>query len=323
MTAASGRPGDPAVSVVVATRDRAARLSALLAALARQTLPRERFEVVVVDDGSADGTPARLANGAVDVALRHERPRGPAAARNTGWRAARAPLVAFTDDDCRPEPGWLEAGLAAAAGAPGAIVQGRTRPEPAEEALLHESPRARSIRIDSLGPFFETCNIFYPRALLERAGGFDERILTPGSEDTDLALRAFEQGAAARFEPEALVNHEVSEPTLSDAVRFTRRWGTLAWLVGRHPSLRRHFPWRGRVWRESHGRLLLAVAGLGLGARRPIFLLWCLPYLSYRHGWRPRGLARSLAELPGVAAVDLAEVAVLVAASARNRVLFL
>jgi len=311
------------VSVVVATRDRAARLRSLLAALAAQTLPRERFEVVVVDDGSTDDTPSALLDGAVETDLRHERPRGPAAARNTGWRAARAPLVAFTDDDCRPEPGWLAAGLAAASAAPGAVVQGRTRPEPADEALLGRSPRARSIRIDALGPFYETCNVFYPRALLERTGGFDERIITPGSEDTDLALRAFEQGAGAVFAPDALVNHEVAEPTLAQAIRFTRRWRTLAWLVKRHPSLRASFPWRGRVWRESHGRVLLAVAGLGLGARRPIFLVWCLPYLSYRHGWRPAGLARSLAELPGAAAVDLAEVAVLAAASARHRVLFL
>lgn len=323
MTATSGGSGDPAVSVVVATRDRAARLRSLLDALTAQTLPRGRFEVVVVDDASTDDTPSALRNGSVETGLRHERPRGPAAARNTGWRAARAPLVAFTDDDCRPEPGWLEAGLAASAAAPGALVQGRTRPEPADEEALGRSPRARTIRIDALGPFYETCNVFYPRALLERTGGFDERITTPGSEDTDLALRAFEQGARAVFAPDALVNHEVSEPTLAQAIRFTRRWRTLAWLVKRHPSLRASFPWRGRVWRESHGRLLLAVAGLGLGARRPIFLVWCLPYLSYRHGWRPAGLARSLVELPGAAAVDLAEVAVLAAASARHRVLFL
>ncbi len=323
MTVATGRTTGLAVSVVVATRDRADRLPALLGALAAQTLPRERFEVVVVDDGSADATSAALADGAVEIALRHARPRGPAAARNTGWRAASGPIVAFTDDDCRPEPEWLAAGLAAAAAAPGALIQGRTRPEPGDEPRLRDRPRARSIRIDALGPFFETCNVFYPRALLERAGGFDERITTPGSEDTDLALRSLEEGARAAFAPDAVVNHAVSEPTLTQAVRFTWRWRTLAWLVKRHPSLRARFPWRGRIWRESHGRLLLALAGLALGARRPIFLVWCLPYLSYRHGWRPAGLARSLADLPGAAAVDLAEVAVLAAASARHRVLFL
>src|SRR3954453_18710822 len=55
---------------------------------------------------------------------------GPAAARNEGWRAARAPLVAFTDDDCQARPGWLEAGLRAARENPGAFVQGPTEPIP-------------------------------------------------------------------------------------------------------------------------------------------------------------------------------------------------
>ncbi|MEA2352273.1 MAG: mycofactocin glycosyltransferase, partial [Thermoleophilaceae bacterium] len=91
---------------MVPTRDRAERLPVLLEALAAQTLARDRYEVVAVDDGSADDTPRVLAAADVDRVVRHERSRGPAAARNSGWRAASAPLVAFTDDDCRPEPGW-------------------------------------------------------------------------------------------------------------------------------------------------------------------------------------------------------------------------
>jgi glycosyltransferase involved in cell wall biosynthesis len=312
----------PDVSVVVATRERPDRVAALVEALERQTLPRERFEVVIVDDGSGDGTTAVLRDPRIDRAVRQERSRGPATARNLGWHAASAPLVAFTDDDCRPEPGWLAAGLAAHRAAPGAIVQGRTRPEPAEEHKL-EHPRARSIRVEQLGPFFETCNVFYPRALLERLGGFDETIPTAGSEDTDLALRSFELGARAVFAPEALVNHAVHEFTLPDAVRFTVRWRTLVRLVKRHPSLRAVFPWRGRVWRETHARLILALVGLALACRSRLFLLWCLPYLSYRHGWRPAGIARTLRELPGVALVDLAELGVLAAASTRQRSLLL
>ena len=180
--------------MVVPTRNRAERVRVVLDALAGQTLPRDRFEVVVVDDGSA----APLAPSGADKLLKHDSPRGPAAARNTGWRAARAPLVAFTDDDCRPEPGWLEAGLRAHRTSPGSIVQGRTRPEPADEPIL-DRPHSRSIRVDSLGPFFQTCNVFYPRELLERVGGFDERIPTPSSEDADLALRALASGAGAVF----------------------------------------------------------------------------------------------------------------------------
>jgi len=322
MSAHGPQSAQPDVSVVVATRNRPDSVLRLLDALERQTLDRRRFEVVIVDDGSRDGTAAVLRDPRVDRTLRQEPSRGPASARNLGWRAAAAPLVAFTDDDCRPEPGWLEAGLRAHAAAPDAVVQGRTQPDPGEEHLLTR-PRARSIRVEQLGPFFETCNIFYPRPLLEHLDGFDETIPTAGSEDTDLALRSFEQGARAVFAPDALVSHAVHEFTLADAVRFTVRWRTLVALVKRHPRLRAVFPWRGRIWRESHARLILALVGLALGRRWPMFLLWCVPYLSYRHGWRPAGLARTLRELPGVAPVDLAELAVLAAASARQRLLLL
>jgi GT2 family glycosyltransferase len=230
--------------------------------------------------------------------------------------------VAFTDDDCTPQPGWLEAGLRAHRGSPGALIQGVTRPDPGEAHRL-ERPRARSIRVEQLGPFYETCNVFYPRALLERLGGFDETIPTAGSEDTDLALRAFEQGATAVLAPDALVHHAVHEFTLAAAVRFTVRWRTLVRLVKRHPRLRAAFPWRGRVWRESHARLLLALAGLALSGRSRLFLLWCLPYLSYRNGWSPAGLRRSVRELPELLPVDAAELLVLAAASARHRRLLL
>jgi GT2 family glycosyltransferase len=312
----------PQVSVVVATRDRPEGVRALLDALDRQTLPRDRFEVVIVADGPETGSEPALGDPRIDRVLRLDAQRGPATARNAGWRASAGPYVAFTDDDCRPQPRWLEAGLQALRGAPGALVQGVTRPEPEEEHRLAQ-PHARSIRVERLGPFFETCNVFYPRELLERLDGFDETIPTAGSEDTDLALRAFERGAGARLAEDAVVHHAVNEFTLADAIRFTVRWRTLAGLVARHPRLRSVFPWRGRIWREAHARLLLALAGLALAGRSRLFLLWCLPYLSYRNGWSPAGLARTLRELPVRAPVDAAELAVLARASARERILFL
>jgi len=308
--------------VVVATRDRCARLAVLLSALEAQDLPGEHFEVVVIDDGSRDATPELLRSHPHVRTLRHARAGGPARARNAGWRLARAPLVAFTDDDCRPEPGWLRAGLTAHASAPGAVVQGATRPEPAGEELLRR-PLARSVRVQRLGPFFQTCNVFYPRALLERVAGFDESIPTAAAEDTDLALRAFELGAGAVWAPGALVNHDVVELPLARAVRGAWRWRTMVPLVRRHPRLRAAFPWHGRVWRESHARLALALAGTALARRHPAFAAWWLPYLALGHGWGPRALARSATELPQRLPVDLAELAVLGLSSARHRRLLL
>ena len=71
--------------------------------------------------------------------------------------------MAFTDDDCRPEPGWLEALVAAARRAPGSVVQGLTRPDPLEAAVL-AAPHVRTLSIEPVGPFAQTCNIVYPRA---------------------------------------------------------------------------------------------------------------------------------------------------------------
>src|SRR5260370_11204110 len=104
----------PVVSVVIATRGRAELLAGVVAALEAQRGVGP-FEVVFVDDASGDDTPVELGRlqrtSTIPIVVRsQERQQGPAAARNVGWRAARAPFVAFTDDDCRPGPDWL-AGL--------------------------------------------------------------------------------------------------------------------------------------------------------------------------------------------------------------------
>ncbi|MEI6446949.1 MAG: glycosyltransferase [Actinomycetes bacterium] len=314
-----GSAARPAVSVVVATRDRRQRLGRLLDALEAQTVGRSSFELIVIDDGSADGT-SQLLEGRVERLIRHEQSTGPAIARQAGWQASRSDLIAFTDDDCRPEPDWLERALVAHRDAPGSIVQGQTRPDP-EEAHLLPDPLSRSIRVDGLGPFFQTCNVFYPKALLELTGGFDPTIPRPSVEDADLAMRALATGCGAVYAEDAVVNHAVEVQPLAHAVRGARRWASLIPLVERHPELRSAFPWRGLVWRETHARLLLAIAGLGLAGAtgRKAFLLWVIPYLTLRHGWYPVSLLRTLRTLPKVAPVDLAEIAVLAKASVEGR----
>src|SRR4051812_9195518 len=117
------------VSVVFATHDRPMRLARQLEALRSQTLAPDRYEIVVVDDASGPETRAVLEreqarDGAPLKVIHHDVSQGPAAARNAGWRAAQAPLIAFTDDDCQAPAGWLEAGLRASADHPGSFVQG-------------------------------------------------------------------------------------------------------------------------------------------------------------------------------------------------------
>ncbi len=263
-------PGGCAASVVFATHNRADRLAALLASLREQDL-QETFEVVVVDDGSRDHTSSVLAveqrRGVLDLrVIVHQRARGPAAARNAGWRAARAPFVAFTDDDCTVVPGWLRSLHAAWAHEEARIVQGRVVPDPAEDD--RNGPFSRSLRVGSLGPFFQTANVAYGRTLLERVGGFDEATFSvPGGEDADLAHRCFAAGATAVFASEALAHHAVHELGAIGKLKVAWRWHETVRIYARHPALRQTLTYRV-FWKKTH--YLLVRALLGLLAPRPV-----------------------------------------------------
>ncbi|MEX2194891.1 MAG: glycosyltransferase [Thermoleophilaceae bacterium] len=321
----------PEISVALATRDRPVRLRWLLNALAEQTLARERFEVVVANGSTRPETTRLLAAHplARDGVLRHldvPPAPGPARNRNHCWRAARAPLVLFTDDDCRPPADWLERALDAALRHPGAIVQGRTTPDPDEGEIVHACPHARTQRVDPPTPFAETCNIAYPREVLERHGGFHEDEPLQACEDTDLALRARESGTDYVGAPEMLTYHAVDAVSLLHRVRASGRWGELPWLVKRHPRLRRETYYLRIFWTPIHLCTALAVAGLTLSLRRRAALTLVLPWLVAdwpKYGAGVRGLLRSLTELPGHAAIDLAELAVLARGSLRYRSLLL
>lgn len=217
---------------MVPTRDGAARMPRLLAALRGQDITT-LFEVVVVDDGSTP--PLRLDTADLPIrCLRHETSRGPAAARNTGWRASKAPLVAFTDDDCAPQPGWLRS---LAAGLEDAdVVQGRTEPDPEQDGQL--GPFSHLIGVTSETGFYETCNIGYRRELLARLGGFDEGFRYPFGEDTDLAWRAKAAGARTAFAADAVVLHDVTPSDFGAHLRRLRRREGLVMAIERHPELR-------------------------------------------------------------------------------------
>lgn len=272
----------------------------------------------MVDDASTDATAEVLESAPLPLRVVSGEGRGPAAARNLGWRAARAPLVCFTDDDCRASPGWIAGLLAAAAGQDAAFVVGRTEPEPDERQ--REAAFTRSNLV--LGPNrdFHTCNIAYPRVLLERLGGFDESYPFPAAEDTELAWRALESGAEPRFARDALVWHAVHQVGALELVKRARWRVHVPRLVKRHPGLRHHM-FRGIFWKREHAELAAALAGAALAGRsRGASLALALPYLRHcrtLHG----SAAGTLAFLPAHVAVDGAELAALAAGSARERTL--
>lgn len=274
----------PAISVVVATRNRAVRLAALLESLRGQTLDGSEFEVVVVDDGSTDGTTALLeAEAARDGlnlrGLRRRGRSGPAAARNHGWREGTGALVAFTDDDCVVAPGWLESGLRASREHSDAFVQGRTDPIP--EELPQLGPFARTLEIHALGPHYETCNVFYPRSLLERLEGFDESFPDPGGEDADLGWRAIEGGAGAVFADDVRVFHAVNQLGPLGKLKVAARWTGAMQAYRRHAGLREGLTHRV-FWKGSHYLLVRGMVGLALRRRAPIIAAWLWrPYLLH------------------------------------------
>lgn len=319
------------VTVVVASHRREARLTTLLDALAAQTLPRERWEIVVVHtyeqavaerilEGHGlrrDGTLRAIA---VD-------PAGARATvqRNLGWRAGRGALVAFTDDDCRPEADWLERLLGGAREFPGAIVQGTTRPDPLD-AEAFRSPYVHSIWVEAPGRNTQTCNILYERALLERVAGFDESFPAPAGEDVDLALRAQAAGALVVGAPGAVVYHAVEALSLRGKIRADAKWQHLPHLVKLHP----HFRWEqcvlGLWWRREHLAAVLALAGLAGAPRRKWALLGLWPFYMedrLRHGPGRRARVRALREMPGHWLVEMAEVGRFVQGSIRYRTLVL
>jgi GT2 family glycosyltransferase len=272
--------------VVVPTYGRADRLSPLLRSLAGQTLAPHRFEVVVVDDCSPDGSVAAIGDLAGGLpypvrVLSTPSNRGPAAARNLGWLATDAPLLAFLDDDCTPAPGWLEAGLAALGDQPEAgVIQGRTlAPDGVDVQGLTDWYVWRIVERPE--PEFMACNIFYRRSAFDVTGGFDEEIGWWG-EDTAAGWRVLEAGWERGFAPDATVTHPVERRGWAFFVRNGLAERNMVRLGVEHPGYRAEMYWRPWAYRKEDAAFVAAAIGAVVGLRFRPALLLALPYLWWR-----------------------------------------
>ncbi|HEY2206789.1 MAG TPA: mycofactocin biosynthesis glycosyltransferase MftF [Pseudonocardia sp.] len=323
---APGAPAGPppgAVTVVVPVRDRPGELGRLLAAVA-ETAPGVA-EVIVVDDGSAE--PLRCAETATVAGarlLRHERSRGPAAARNTGLAEARTELVAFLDSDVVPRAGWLGTLLghladpAVALAAP-RIVGLPAGEHPAGEHPAGEHPPGWLDRYEGLrssldlgrdpAPVVPRSRVAYvPSAalLVRRAAvgaGFDPELRV--AEDVDLGLRLHARGWRMRYEPAALVAHE---HRVRPVGWWTRKafYGTgAAPLAGRHPGSVPPAvlsPWTGAAC-----LLLLAQRRAGLAGTAVVTVAaWVRTRRTLRGVHRPGRAAARLVGLGLLGALDQA-----------------
>lgn len=218
------------VAVVIPVWNGEAVLGRCLDALARQTLPRDAFQIIVVDNGSSDATKA-IARGYRGVELLEERQPGSYVARNLGIARVKAPITAFTDADCEPAPDWLAQVLRAAAANPGfGVLAGKIElfDEIAQERevfgdyeRLFSFPQAYAARGNCA-----TANWASETALLRELGGFDAALKSGG--DRQMALRIRAAGRPLVYIPDMLVRHPV-RASRAELVRKRQRLSGGRW----------------------------------------------------------------------------------------------
>lgn len=229
-----------AVSVVVPTMGRPQLLQRCLLALLRQSCDPQAYEIVVANDRPDAATHAAV----TDLQRLHPRAQlrylpvtggtGPAHARNAGWRFARAPVIAFTDDDTLPDPDWLADGLRALQRENAAAVSGNTVVPLADAPTDYERDAAGLERAE-----FVTANCFLRREALVAVGGFDERFRAAWREDSDLQFALLEQGRRVVRAPDAIVVHPVRPAGFGVSLRQQRKLQFDALLYKKHPQLYR------------------------------------------------------------------------------------
>lgn len=208
----------PRVSVVIPTHNRWGQLRRVLEGYARQTVDRDRFELLVCDDASTDQTPERLREFAATAPYRlcplGQGKKGPAAARNLGIAAATAPLVVLTDDDCVPGPALLERHLATTGPGVATIGQIEWHPELTVTPFMDflcPGYRFNFAQIadpqDATFRCFYTANVSAWRADLLAVGGFDEAFPAAAYEDIELGFRLHRRGVRLVYDRQAVVFH--------------------------------------------------------------------------------------------------------------------
>ncbi len=221
------------VSVVVPTYRRPELLERCLTALAAQDLEPGAYEVIIADN-AGDPTTRRQVEARPGFRwVDGSHARGPAAARNAGWRAARGAIIAFTDDDCVPDPGWLCAILTAAEDGRAAGWGSIRMPLP-QRPTDYERNEAGLERAE-----FATANCFCRRDVLEAVAGFDERFAMAWREDADLFFTLLEKGYKVERVPDARVVHPIRPGRWGISLEQQRKSVFNALLFRKHPALYR------------------------------------------------------------------------------------
>ncbi|MGH7646757.1 MAG: glycosyltransferase family 2 protein [Gemmatimonadaceae bacterium] len=222
------------VSLIVCTRNRREALARLLESLEHLVVPREmRWELIVVDNGSTDGTPALLASppGTLPVRTVREPVPGLSRARNAGLASAAGDLLLFTDDDCLPDPHWLAVVRDEFARAPAlGMLGGRVelfdeRDQPTTTRTSRERGQvSTAFNLDAI----IGCNMAFRRSALATIGPFDVALGSGtgagAGEDVDFVYRALRAGLRVEYSPDALVYHNHGRRTEAQARALKRAY---------------------------------------------------------------------------------------------------
>jgi GT2 family glycosyltransferase len=257
----------PSISLVVATVDRTEELARLFASLAAERM--RDFEVIVVDQNDDERLVPVLREFERAFTLSRLRcQRGLSRSRNAGLAHARGDIVGFPDDDARYEGNTLSRVHAFFAGNPGVGgLTGRALADPRDRATPRFARRARWVTPEAAWTCGISCTMFFRRALVERIGGFDERLgLGSGTrwlagEEADLLLRALESGARVRYDPSLTVRHPGHRGAFTDAARIRgATYGRgMGFVMRRHGMTSARFAYQ--LLRPAGGAVLAMLGG--------------------------------------------------------------
>lgn len=259
-------------SVIVPAYKAEATIDACLAALMYQSVPKDSYEVIVVDDGSPDSTAERASR--YDLKIIRQPNRGPASARNAGARAASGEIILFTDADCEPTHEWIERmaaplerdpSISAVKGAYRTKQRSMTARFAQVEFMERFEMLSRATSIDMV----DTYSAAFRRGVFEEARGFDESFPAANNEDTDLSYRLVASGHKLAFAPEAIVYHmgHPATPARYAKVKFWRGYWRMV--------VYRRFP--GKAVKDTYTPKALkiqAICAAGIPFLLVLGLLW-------------------------------------------------
>lgn len=306
------------MTVIIPVKDRREQmLRCLDAALA---LDYPDYEVLVADNCSTDGTPEACLERAKssDIPLRVERFEGSLGEmRNRAVECASGEIVAFTDSDCLPQPGWLRAGVGRFLDDPRlGVVCGRTLPEESIEGARWPA----TIQVEGWSGRYEGANLLFRREALLQTGGFDE-VVGHFWEDTAAGVALKRAGWGATFEPDALVFHDVTFPGYRWHLKRAWKQSHVGPVLKQYPELRTELFWLRIFQRPRSALWLLFVVGIVLAPRTRAALLLTVPYLWLRFPRYPH--PRAVGDFAELVAFDSVNVAGAFVGAAREGKLLL